>query len=66
MLTCDEDHFNVHFANERTWTTVLSNGSAVSLKPNGAELPLSFADREEYIQLVKESRMNESKLQVLK
>jgi len=46
-----------------TWTTALSNKAVVELKPNGANIPVTYADRHEYVQLVLFARLNESRAQ---
>ena len=60
----DEDAFDAYFEGERTWTTVLSDGTAVPLRPDGADMTVLYDEREEYCELVKETRMKESNEQV--
>lgn len=69
MKTMDEDAFKAYFGDELMWTTMLSNGSVVHLKPGHDDGAISqhvqFADRQHYISLVKQARMSESQQQVL-
>lgn len=66
MVAMDEQSFNTYFGEERNWTCRLSNGmQVVPLKPGGAEIGLAYSDRLEYARLVQETRMNESKEQVI-
>ena len=63
----DEDAFKAYFGDELMWTAMLSNGSVVHLKPahdDGNTQRVHFADRQHYISLVKQARMNESSQQV--
>ena len=67
MKTMDEDAFKAYFGDELMWTAMLSNGSVVHLKPahdDGNTQRVHFADRQHYISLVKQARMNESSQQV--
>lgn len=48
----------------RTWNVVLSDGTSVPLKPNGEELIVLYDERNDYVRLTKETRMNEFKRQV--
>jgi len=67
MKTMDEDAFKAYFGDELMWTATLSNGSVVHLKPghdDGSSSHVHFADRLNYISLVKQARMNESRQQV--
>lgn len=65
MATMDEEAFVAFFGDERTWTCRLSNGAVVPLKPDGADTVVVHSDRAEYCRLVQETRMNESKEQIL-
>ena len=56
--------FDSTFAGVLNFTTVLSNGTTVNLVPNGEERYVTYDDRLEYCQLVKDVRMGESKLQI--
>jgi hypothetical protein len=60
----DEETFMSFFGDERTWTTVLSDGTCVPLKPDGADEIVMHADRFEYSELVQQVRMSESDSQV--
>lgn len=76
MRTMDEEAFQAYFGDVLIWTTTLSDGSIVHLKPPtavaagaaaaaGAEtVHVTFSSRLEYANLVEEARLNESKLQV--
>jgi len=67
MKTMDEDAFVAYFGDELMWTVTLSNGNVVHLKPShdgGGSSHVHFADRLNYISLVKQARMNESRQQV--
>lgn len=56
--------FDATFAGVLNFTTVLSNGTTVHLVPNGEERFVTYDDRLEYCQLVKDVRMGESKSQI--
>ena len=60
----DKESYDAHFSEERVWTTVLSDGSTVSLKPDGADLSVRYEDRLEYCAMVKKLRMTEADKQV--
>lgn len=64
MDSMDEETFKAFFGEERTWTTVLSDGSCVPLRPNGADEIVTYEERHEYSQLVQKHRMAESEAQV--
>ncbi len=64
MGAMDEDAFDAYFEGERTWTTVLSDGTAVSLRPDGADITVLYGERKEYCQLVMDIKMKESNEQV--
>jgi E3 ubiquitin-protein ligase HECTD3 len=59
-----DDTYNTTFDSMRTWTVVLSDGTSVPLKPDGNQLSVSYEERLEYVQLVREARLNETKQQV--
>ena len=46
------------------WTTQLSNGHEIELKPNGRTIPVPYADRAEYVRLTIHHRLTESESQV--
>ena len=52
------------FANEKTWSCILSDGSLHELKPNGSHLPVPYEERLDYCEAVKKARINESNRQV--
>lgn len=60
----DKDSYDAYFGGMRTWTVVLSDGTSVPLKPNGNQLTVLYEERLEYVQLVREARLNEIKQQV--
>lgn len=65
MVSMDKESFDAYFGEERNWTCRLSNGTQVPLKPGGADISLAYSDCLEYARLVQETRMNESKEQVI-
>lgn len=64
MELMDKETFDAHFGQERTWTTVTSDGTLVPLKPNGADIQVQYEDRIEYIKMVQQARLTESDAQV--
>ena len=64
MENMDEELFESYFVGTRTWTTVLSDGTVVPLKPNGERMVVEYCDRLEYAKLAQVARMNEFKTQV--
>jgi E3 ubiquitin-protein ligase HECTD3 len=56
--------FDSTFADILNFTAVLSNGETVDLVPNGENRYVTYDDRLEYCQLVKDVRMKESKAQI--
>ena len=60
----DEQEFDAYFNEERTWTTILSDGRLVPLIPDGTDKVVHYLDRHEYADLVKAVRMSESDQQV--
>jgi len=60
----NEQDFDAYFSEERTWMTVLSNGTLVPLIPDGVDKVVQYGDRHEYSELVKATRMSESDQQV--
>ena len=64
MENLDKEGFEAYFSEERNWTVVLSDGSVISLKPEGTDKYVTHADVKEYCQLVKKHRMQESQKQV--
>ena len=64
MEAMNEDTFMAYFSDERTWSTVLSNGEIVPLKNNGENETVHYEERIEYAQKVQEVRMKEADKQV--
>ena len=64
MENMDEELFESYFVGSRNWTTVLSDGTVTSLKPNGASLAVEYGDRLEYAKLAQAARMDEFRKQV--
>ncbi len=58
-----EDYESI-YANEITWTCVLSDGKLQKLQPNGHLKQVSYEERLEYCEQVKKIRLNESDKQV--
>ncbi|XP_078574979.1 E3 ubiquitin-protein ligase HECTD3-like isoform X1 [Branchiostoma floridae x Branchiostoma japonicum] len=59
-ISLDKTSFDQNFGVELTWTTVISNGQTVSLKPLGEDTAVGYEERHEYCRLVRETRMAES------
>jgi len=65
LCSMDEQTFASFFSERpRTWTATLSDGTTACLKTDGASLDVTYSDRLEYAQLVREARMSEGKKQV--
>ena len=64
MALMNEAEFDAYFSEDRTWTTILSNGTLVPLMPDGMEKVVHYLDRHEYSAMVKACRMSESDRQV--
>ncbi len=66
MDQMDEAEFAAYFSETpRTWTTTLSDGSPVQLRPDLApDATVSHGDRLEYARLVQQTRLGESNKQV--
>lgn len=62
--TMSRETFEEAFAGALRFNTVLSNGETVSLAPGGEERLVTYDDRLEYCESVKEKRMVESKSQI--
>ena len=60
-----EARFNEHFGSDLTWTTTLSDGKSVDLRPNGSSMPVLFSERLEYARLAEWARLNEAREQTL-
>ena len=59
-----DQRFSQHFGDMLTWTTTLSDGSSIELRPNGAQQTVQFAERHEYARLAEWTRMNENREQI--
>ncbi len=64
IQTMSRETFEASFEGALKFTTVLSNGETVSLCPGGAEKLVTYDNRNEYCELVKVKRMEESKNQI--
>ena len=62
----DKNEYENKFANEKTWSCTLSDGTNYDLKPNGSQLPVLYEERVEYCEAVKKARLSESDRQVNK
>lgn len=60
----DKDEYELKYAKERTWSCILSDGSCVELRDNGLNEYVLYEDRLEYVEKVKEIRLNESNKQL--
>ncbi|XP_072048843.1 E3 ubiquitin-protein ligase HECTD3-like isoform X2 [Amphiura filiformis] len=60
----DKETFTAHFADELTYTTVLSDHRLVDLKNNGSGVKVQYEERMEFCQLMQEARTQESSAQV--
>lgn len=57
------DNFSEVFADE-TFTTTLSDGRIVDLKPGGSEIPVRFEEREDHARLTVHARLHEADRQL--
>ncbi|XP_074642491.1 E3 ubiquitin-protein ligase HECTD3-like [Tubulanus polymorphus] len=64
MIMMDEETFVAHFGDYLMWCTVLSDGTTVELKPNGANIPVLYDERNEFCRQVQKLRMTEADEQV--
>lgn len=62
--TMSREKFENAFAGALKFSTVLSNGETVPLMPGGGEELVTYDNRSKYCSMVKEQRMNETKLQI--
>ena len=62
--TMNREKFEESFKGVLKFTTVLSHGETVSLVPQGVDKLVTYDNRLEYCEMVKEKRLNESNLQV--
>ena len=62
--TMEKEKFDATFSGCLNFVTVLSNGTTVSLLSGGEEREVTYDDRLEYCQLVKERRMKETEQQI--
>lgn len=60
----EKEKFDAAFSGSLNFVTVLSNGTTISLIPGGEDKEVTFEDRLQYCELVKEKRMKESELQI--
>lgn len=60
----DEKKFKENIAEMLRYTTVMSNGNIIPVKPNGENEFVKYEDRLRYLKLVEENRMNEFNEQV--
>ena len=60
----DKETFEAHFADELTYTTVLSDHRLVELKGEGSGVKVQYEDRMKFCKLMQEARMQESSTQV--
>ncbi|XP_028667080.1 E3 ubiquitin-protein ligase HECTD3 isoform X2 [Erpetoichthys calabaricus] len=60
MESMDKETFEFKFGEELTYTTQLSDGRVVDLKPGGETMVVQYEDRKEFIQLVQKARLEES------
>ncbi|XP_043941704.1 E3 ubiquitin-protein ligase HECTD3-like [Protopterus annectens] len=64
LETMDKEAFEFQFGNELNYTTMLSDQNVVELIPGGSHIPVKYEDRKEFIQLVQQVRLQESKIQI--
>ncbi|XP_077190058.1 E3 ubiquitin-protein ligase HECTD3 [Paroedura picta] len=64
MEGMDKETFEFKFGNELTYTTVLSDQRMVELIPGGTRTAVRYEDRLDFIRLVQEARLTESKEQI--
>jgi E3 ubiquitin-protein ligase HECTD3 len=62
--TMKREKFEEAFEGALKFTTVLSDGETVALMPGGGEELVTYDNRLKYCKMVKERRMNESKVQI--
>jgi other hect domain ubiquitin protein ligase E3 len=56
--------FEQHFGDALTWTTTLTDGSIMELRPNGAQQAVEFAERKVYARMAEWTRMHEGREQL--
>ena len=65
MDDMEEADFEAYFGGgNKTWAVTLSDGTVKPLKRDGADLPVTFDERHDYMQTVIETRMAETNDQV--
>jgi hypothetical protein len=64
MDNMDQLEFEAYFSDERTWMTVLSDGTVVPLTSDSGDSIVQYEERQQYSALVKAVRMSESDKQV--
>lgn len=60
----DKEDYDLKYANEITWSCVLSDGTMHKLQSNGNLKYVTYEERLEYCELVKSVRLAESDKQV--
>ncbi|XP_077981106.1 E3 ubiquitin-protein ligase HECTD3-like isoform X2 [Glandiceps talaboti] len=60
----DKETFEANFAEELTYTVVLSNHRIIPLIPNGESVHVQYDDRQDYCKRIQETRMRECKQQI--
>lgn len=63
MENMDQETFEFRFGEELVYTTLLSDGQMVELIPGGCNVAVCYEDRKEFIRLVQQARLEESKQQ---
>ena len=64
MEKINKQDYELKYGELRTWTCLLSDGSVHKLKEDGADKLVSYEERLEYCDMVKQVRMNEADKQV--
>ncbi|XP_033095652.1 E3 ubiquitin-protein ligase HECTD3-like [Anneissia japonica] len=64
LESIDQETFDESFADDLTFTTMLSNQTVAMLKEDGDKIKVQYEQRMEFCRLVQEKRMNESKQQI--
>lgn len=60
----DKLEYELKYGSEITWSCTLSDGTLHKLQPNGNMNPVSYEERIDYCEQVKNVRLNESDKQV--
>lgn len=64
MEKYSREEYDSKYAESRTWTCTLSDGTLCTLKDGGSDKCVTFDERLEYCEMVKKVRMSESDKQV--